>query len=119
VRQLLSFTRLWILAVPLTLTLVGAAMNQAVLIANHDKFPVMLNERKTDHIEPDEWGIVDNEAHCVMTRQTHLNFLADYLDFKTAIYSPGDLLLMLADYLSPFAPFVWGLFLLTDKLRGV
>jgi hypothetical protein len=118
VRQLLSFTRLWILTVPLTLTLVGAGMNQAVLIANHDKFPVMLNERKTDHIEPDEWGIIDNNDHCIMTSKTHLNFLADYLDFGS-IYSPGDLLLILADYLSPFAPFVWGLFLLTDKMRGV
>src|SRR5208282_1411341 len=36
----------YLIAIPLLLVLLGAASNQAVLIANHGKFPVMLNERQ-------------------------------------------------------------------------
>jgi len=116
VRQFLRITRVWILAIPLLIGVAGAASNQLVLIANHDKFPVMLNEHKRAAYEPDSNGMLDDE-HVVMTSATHLNFLADYLDFKSEIESPGDLLLELADYLTPFAPLVWGVWLILDKLR--
>jgi hypothetical protein len=36
-------TALWILLLPVAIIGVGAASNQLVLIANHDKFPVMVN----------------------------------------------------------------------------
>lgn len=133
-KKFLSFAFLWILALPLLLTFTGAASNQLVLAANHDKFPVMVNERKLKEfetrddkeiqaiaselgiqvqpdVEPDD-GMID-DVHCVMTDHTHLNFLADWIDFGS-IYSPGDLLLMLGDYLQPLSFPIWFAVVLAD-----
>ena len=97
---------LWVLLLPYALTGLGAASNQLVLIANHDKFPVMLNEAARAHFQPDANGLIDKE-HCVLTNETHLNFLADIFDFHTGWLSIGDLLLMLGDWLSGFCVYVW------------
>ena len=35
----------WVIAVPIALILLGTASNQAVLVANWGKFPVMVNDR--------------------------------------------------------------------------
>jgi hypothetical protein len=104
--RFLRVTLLWVLLLPPTATFLGAASNQLVLIANHDKFPVMLNETSRAGFEPDANGMIDRE-HCVMTSETHLNFLADIFDFKDGLYSIGDLLLMLGEWLGAFCPFVW------------
>lgn len=102
----------------------GAASNQAVLNANHDKFPVEVNTFKEEimvYKMQQEWkdatadienapslpeGMID-DTHCIMTEYTHLNWLADVFDLKDGIYSIGDFLLMLGGYLWTFAPFVW------------
>lgn len=107
-KRFLAITRIWILATPFLLVLLGAGSNQLVLAANHDKFPVMVNERKTAQLAPDAHGIIDDEAHCVMTSETHLNFLADWIDMRTAIYSPGDLILEAGIYTQDWAALVWG-----------
>jgi hypothetical protein len=112
-KRFLRVTMLWILLLPGALFFLGAASNQAVLIANHDKFPVLLNQQKTDKASADGYGLID-DTHCLMTRQTHLNALADIFDFKEAIYSIGDLMMELAGWLS-FLPFVW-LALVINKL---
>lgn len=140
--KFLSFARLWILAIPLALNFTGALSNQLVIAANHDTFPVMVNARllkkleersqKPDifqslgsliglDIKPQEQepfdGMLD-DVHCVMTDSTHLNFLADWIDLKDAIYSPGDMLLMLGDYLSAFAFPAWFALVLMDYRRA-
>jgi Family of unknown function (DUF5317) len=97
---------LWVLLLPYALTGVGAASNQLVLIANHDKFPVMMNEAARAHFEPDANGLIDKE-HCVMTDKTHFNALADIFDLHDGWYSIGDFMLMLADWLSGFCVYVW------------
>ena len=94
----------------------GAACNQLVLIANHDKFPVMLNEAKRVKLTPDANGQID-EVHCVMTSTTHLNFLADIFDFHDSISSAGDGLLELGEWLNTFCIFVWAA-LVIQKLRA-
>ena len=115
-RKLVAFlqvTSLWILFLPATFTFLGAASNQAVLIANHDKFPVMLNDKTANRISPtgeplvDPYGMLD-DTHCAMTAHTHLNFLGDILDFHDAWLSIGDLLLELGAWLGTFCAFVWG-----------
>lgn len=116
-RRLLSVLRLWILALPLLLIGFGAGLNQIVLAANHDTFPVMVNHRKEVHFQPDQWGQIDDNDHCVMTGETHLNWLADYIDLQEAIYSPGDLVLMLGEWLWSFAPIVWLTLVFTDLWR--
>ena len=61
-------------------------------------------------------GYID-DTHVIMTKQTHLNFLADVFDLKSdGIYSVGDFMLMLGEWLWAFAPFVWA-FAVVNKLR--
>jgi hypothetical protein len=89
VRKFLSISRIWILALPLIFTFVGAASNQIVLVANHDKFPVMVNSRNVEsHGGVDDEGMLD-DIHCLMTDKTHLNYLADIFEFKTSIVGGG------------------------------
>jgi hypothetical protein len=114
-------TSLYLLAIPTLLTVIGAASNQAVLIANHDTFPVLVNDAKATLILTHQAGKpdtdfrfrptpaqeVDNvvmldEVHCLMTPQTHLNALADVFDLGS-IYSIGDFSLILGDWLWAFA----------------
>jgi hypothetical protein len=120
---------LWILLGPYVILGLGAVSNQAVLIANHDKFPVMVNARKLDVmlnpsppgplatllgiLEPAPKGdkgedrMID-DIHCVMTPVTHLNFLADIFDLHNATYSIGDLLMILGEQIGSFTPIIWG-----------
>jgi hypothetical protein len=136
---MLSFfkrTSLYILAIPVLFTFLGAASNQAVLIANHDTFPVMVNDKKlaemsgpkdkeqsieihfvkpTPAFEAGDTVMLD-DVHCNMTSETHLNFLADVFDMKDAIYSIGDFMLMLGEWLGSFT-FAIFVFDVVRKLR--
>ena len=134
--KFLRKTSLYILATPLLFTFLGAASNQIVLIANHDTFPVMVNDKKlvemttppkpavqvvqafrsTVTLKDD--AVMLDDTHCVMTPDTHLNLLADIFDMKDAIYSIGDFLLMLGEWLMAFAPFVF-LFDVVKKLKAL
>lgn len=142
-KRILSFAHLWILALPLVLTLLGAASNQAVIAANHDRFPVLMNVRKLREereAEEKKEAVIANivgkvlgveiqppapdpnddmldNVHCVMSKDTHLNFLADWIDLGDATYSPGDLLLMAADYIQPLAFPFWFAIVLCDYRR--
>jgi len=128
-RRLFRNSCLWILLAPYAIFGLGVASNQAVLIANGDKFPVMLNARKLDKIlnptidadlekilgikivekpapKPDPDGMID-DTHCQMTSNTHLNALADVFDLGS-IYIIGDFTLYLGEWLMTWTPFVWG-----------
>ncbi len=118
-------TSLYLLAIPVLFTFLGAASNQVVLIANHDSFPVMVNDKKLQEMtEPEEKptgiqfakpmpafaaddAVYLDDVHVAMTSHTHLNALADIFDMKDAIYSIGDFSLMLGDWFWAFAPFVF------------
>jgi hypothetical protein len=110
--KFLRVTMLWLVLAPIGIFSLGAASNQMVLIANHDKFPVMLNEQKANLHDKDGVPLIDSygmmdEVHCLMTKDTHLNALADIFDFREAIYSVGDGLIELGEWLSTFMSFVW------------
>ena len=133
--KFLRKTSLYILAIPALAYGLGFSSNQAVLMANHDRFPVLLNEQKVRDLssekvdlgplsfivakpaEVDSDGVVMlDDDHCVMTKETHLNALADVFDLKDATYSIGDFLLYMGEYLFGFAPFIF-LFDVVRKLR--
>lgn len=100
---------LWILLAPLAIIGLGTASNQAVLIANHDKFPVMVNEYRRSQAELTGTDLMMDKIHCVMTDKTHLNVLADVFDFQSeGICSVGDIGIYLGYWLWVFAPYVWG-----------
>lgn len=101
---LLFKAKLFILAIPLLVSWTGAGMNQAVLIANGGKFPVMMNELWTARLNGGEF--ID-EYHCRMTAQTRLNFLADYINTHVSVMSPGDILLDIGYTLATYAFIVW------------
>ena len=132
-------TALWILLLPALTFGVGLASNQAVLVANHDRFPVMWNSYKaaslryatekaaqSDDPNVAEQAAFDLEAfndegylddtHVLMTSKTHLNFLADWIDLREATYSIGDFLLYLGEFGLKYAPAVW-LAVAVQKLR--
>ena len=136
-KKLLTFAHLWILVLPWFLSFTGALSNQLVLAANHDRFPVLLNEHKLrdfenaeserneirdirsllgDSVQQLDDGMLD-DVHCVMTDQTHLNFLADWIDLHTETCSPGDLLLNIGDYLGTYSFWVWFALVLSDIQR--
>jgi hypothetical protein len=131
--KFLRKTSLYLLAVPMLFIFLGAVSNQVVLIANHDTFPVMVNDKKlTEMSEPKTSQenqsfnsivtlkndvVMIDDVHCVMTSHTHLNMLADIFDMKDAIYSIGDFLLELGEWLSSFSIFVF-LFDVVRKLNS-
>ena len=119
VRKFLCKTFLWILITPYVLLYTGAGLNQLVLIANGDKFPVMIDK---DHpkfpLDPQHPGyFLGDDTHCVMTNKTHLNFLADIFDFHDATMSIGDMLLGLADTTHQYSEVLWGSFVIFGLAR--
>jgi hypothetical protein len=131
VRRFLRVSRVWILALPLFLVFVGAASNEAVFAANDGVFPVRYNAAKMAHAwelcqakgaDPDclllltHYGMLDTR-HGVMTSAHHLVFLADWIDLGGDIYSPGDLLLELGEFLMDWTPYIWGFLMISDALR--
>jgi len=91
----------------------GTASNQAVKIANHDKFPVLDNGY---HYQVNDDGMMDDE-HCVMTSETRLNALADIFDFEGKTLSIGDMLLNLGDWLREVGYWAFPIYLLA--INGV
>lgn len=132
--KFLRKTALWIVAVPLLSLGLGAGLNQAVLIANHDKFPVIQNDAKVNLYRlaaskaadegNEEAGValvlLDHgyldDTHVIMTHDTKLNWLADWIDVHYGTYSPGDLLIGLGERGNTYAPFIWA-FVVAGKLR--
>jgi len=121
-------TALWIVALPLLCLGIGIGLNQAVLNANQDRFPVLISsyevaqyalelekgtqskdadvvEEATFKLEALDAGYLD-DTHVIMTSKTHLNFLADWID-AGSVYSPGDLLIYAGEYSLTYVPFVW------------
>ena len=115
--KFLRVTALWVLLLPYAAQFIGAASNQLVLIANHDTFPVMVNPIRIVSLGGDPTKPMIDTRHCQMTKETHLNLLADIFDFHQAIYSIGDGLLMLGEWLDSFCFYVWAALVIT-KLRS-
>ena len=107
-------TMLWVLLLPGVCMFIGAASNQAVLISNGDKFPVLMNASVISKEDVDANGMLDKE-HCIMTHATHLNALADIIDTHDAWISIGDIFIKIGLWLAAFCPFVW-LALVVQKL---
>ncbi len=118
--RLFAKAKLYILVAPTCLFLLGAAMNQAVLIVNGDKFPVMLNNKgiSSYHDFDPATGMID-DIHCIMTSTTRLNWLADYIDLRDAHYSPGDLLLELSYALAIYSSVVWATLMIAEVNKEV
>jgi hypothetical protein len=119
--KFLRKTALWIILLPVGSYFTGAASNQLVLIANHNTFPVLVNEAKMKHMTADsgtytlpDGTVMLDYTHCIMTKKTHLNFLADVVD-RGDIESVGDLLIDFGSWTWAFAPFIWA-FAVVGKL---
>src|SRR5208282_614182 len=119
-----KFPYWYLLAVPILLYCLGVSSNQIVLVANHGKFPVMMNASWMDmkcstagmdpedvEAMPSSWcgkgGEMLDETHSVMGPNSHLKALADILPIGHAIYSIGDSLLYLGAWLLSFTPYMW------------
>lgn len=105
--------RVWMLVLPSAVYYSGFFMNQAVLVANSGKFPVLISDRQAKVWEFDNEGMKDN-AHCRMTRETRLNWLADWVNLQKVVYSPGDILLSLGALMNQFAGVIWATLAIKD-----
>lgn len=115
-------TYLYVLLIPAVLILAGAGLNQIVNIANSDRMPVLMNEvqlRNWIMNHPESISLIPigmlDDRHCIMTKDTHLNFLADIIDVGDNTMSIGDAFIDTGEYIWTFAPFLWG-FLITMKV---
>jgi len=121
----------YLLAIPILFVGFGAALNQVVLIANHDSFPVMINAEQlentcspqedvgaSDFLNGDAQTVVNlnlcteggeflDDTHVIMTSKTHLNFLADVFDLGGSICSVGDLGITAGSWMWDFAFPAW------------
>jgi hypothetical protein len=104
VNRFLCVTMLWIIIVPQGLIQLGGGMNQLVILANHDMFPVLINPAKAAHTLPNG---IDSDGHILMSKDTHLNVLGDIFDFHDKWSSLGDLTIELGTWMSTWAPFMW------------
>lgn len=123
-----------LLAVPLLFVFLGLASNQSVLIANHGKFPVMLNERqvatfcsresslenafkdkvkfsiintRASYTDCSSGGQFIDNIHSIMGSNSHLKGMADIFSLGDAIYSIGDGFLFLGFWLLSFTQIAW------------
>lgn len=100
--------RLWILLLPYLLHYFGAFLNLLVITVNHGQMPVAMPP----------WIPVEELPfkHCVMTHETHLNFIADWIMiwWNSAVWSPGDVFIELGDWIEPFCLGAWAALLLQD-----
>lgn len=119
-----KFPYWYLIVVPVLLFCLGVVSNQSVLIANHGKFPVMLNPAwmatQCAPIDKDdeEYAVIPaasckkggemiDMTHSVMGPNSHLKALGDIIPLGRNIYSIGDGLLYLGDWLLSFMPFMW------------
>jgi hypothetical protein len=128
-----KFPYWYLLAIPALLFAAGVASNQVVLVANHGKFPVAMNAMWMDkfcsppvantdddayeeevayiaHIPTSsckKGGEMIDDTHSVMGPNSHFKALADIFPLGHAIYSVGDGLLYLGDWLLSFTPIMW------------
>lgn len=126
-----------VIAVPVLLIFAGAFSNQMVLVSNDACFPVQVNSAEIakmlekDPTPPDDFNefsilnatvkhvvkvpdaapsqdrVMLDTTHSVMRHSDHLKFLADWINLKDGVYSPGDELIILGEYLWAFAPLSW------------
>jgi hypothetical protein len=133
-KYLRRFPYWYLLVIPVLLFGLGLASNQAVLVANHGKFPVMMNASWMNKfcsmpVAPDtddeedlasyrdyvasipssscrKGGEMIDQTHSVMGPNSHLKVLSDIFPLGS-IYSIGDGLLYLGLWLLDFTPFMW------------
>jgi hypothetical protein len=133
-KYLRKFPYWYLLVIPILLFGLGVASNQAVLVANHGKFPVMLNASwmsKMCTIPPapdtdDEETLAEYKAavaaipasscrkggemidrtHSVMGPNSHLKALSDIFPLD-GIYSIGDGMIYLGEWLLEYTPLMW------------
>lgn len=82
---------LWIPVAPWLLWGLGAALNVLVMSCNHGLMPYQWTQ----------WAGGDDTYHILWTHATHLKMLADWICIPAlgGIVSPGDLMILVADWL--------------------
>jgi hypothetical protein len=119
-----KFAYWYLIVVPALILGLGIASNQLVLVANHGKFPVMMNEIQMEKfcsladVDPADvpqipaaacmkGGEMIDPVHSVMGPNSHLKALADIFPLGRNIYSVGDGLIYLGLWLLSFTPYMW------------
>lgn len=122
--KLRKFPYWYLIVIPALLYGLGIASNQAVLISNHEKFPVMMNavmiakdcdssDYKPEELEPIpevaciKGGEMIDLKHSIMGPNSHLKVLSDIFLVGGRSLSIGDMLLDLGEWLFRFSSVLW------------
>jgi len=134
--KLRKFPYWYLIAIPVLSIFLGSASNQAVKVANHGKFPVMINQSFYSEfcvIPPDadpelvatipasscyKGGDMLDKEHSIMGPNSHLKALADIFPLGDSIYSVGDGFINFGEWMLTFSPLAW-LFLTVRKLYSL
>ena len=100
----------YLLVGPTLLYALGFFLNKIVIAANGGIMPVLINGCSAERFSERDF------IHACMTHTTHLKFLSDWIitNHGTAVYSPGDYLLSLYDYVFVLALILWAALMIKD-----
>jgi hypothetical protein len=97
-----------LLLVPVSCWVIGFALNKICMAVNGGMMPVMW---------PTGWGAFPSDAnHILMTTQTHLNSLGDWINVHVGVASVGDQLIEF--YKATWFPFLLGYIARTFNFCG-
>lgn len=98
----------YLLLLPTFLYYIGGFLNLGVMTLNHGQMPVQ--------IPPElQKGFFPDERHCLMTAESHVKFLCDWLQLGFGIASPGDLLIWLGDKYNDGCLLAWSVLMVKDS----
>jgi hypothetical protein len=116
-RRLYSFVERvpywYLLAIPYASLYFGIALNQLVMVVNHNQMPVDWPQSLWDAecSDPTTMAQQGDLIHSCMTHATHLKFLCDWIVLGNpgidGIMSTGDLFIFLYDLLVPLTFYIW------------
>lgn len=109
---------------PWLLSCTGAISNQAVLVANHGKFPVLVNDaQQKEHqsgsmveiagmqvaipSQKEASQYLGDDYHSVMGPNSRLKLLADIFNTGDGVASIGDFLIWAGVWLWKYTPLIW------------
>lgn len=101
----------WIVATPAVLFCIGAGLNFLVISANGGAMPVLMPhlfwQKLGEAHATMPTGFVFDSVHKAMVTSDHLRWLADWVSVPDGTASPGDLLVWLGQWLSPYSIGAW------------
>ncbi len=110
-----------LLAAPLALFGIGAALNILAISVNHGVMPVVWPTSSIQHAVAAGWapGMLIDDSHKLMEHGDHLKFLCDWINLPhVGTASIGDGFIYLSDYVQNYVYGAWLALVARDSFKG-